>query len=258
MGQMNDAVAVKAQYARTEGLDIRIALHEKYSENKQPFGDWLLSCYRIPRGSRVLELGCGTAAMWRGHLDALDGCEVILSDLSPAMLEAARRNLGDHENIAFRLIDIQNIPCPDGYFDAVIANMMLYHVPDLHRGLSEARRVLKRGGTFYCATFGERGHNWHIANMLAAYGVRWHTDAPFTLQNGEEALRAHFDEVRRVDREDALIVTDAGDLADYVLSLTDITGLEGLSREALCALFEAKMAGGALRLPKEYGLFICR
>lgn len=35
----------------------------------------------------------------------------------------------------------------------VIANRMLYHVPDLNKGLSEARRVLKNGGPFYCATY---------------------------------------------------------------------------------------------------------
>ncbi|MBR3504045.1 MAG: methyltransferase domain-containing protein [Clostridia bacterium] len=257
MAQINDAAAVKGQYARTAGLDTRISLHDKYSENKQPFGDWLLSQYDIPRGSRLLELGCGTAVMWRGHTDAVEGGELILSDLSEAMLDAARQNTGAPKNIRFERIDIQSIPYPDACFDIVIANMMLYHVPDLQKALGEVRRVLRPGGRFYCATFGEHGHNWHIARMLEEYGVSWQTGGPFTLQNGAAQLASFFPRVELVTREDALRVTDAADLADYVLSLTGISGGEKLSAEQLRALFEAKMTDGALRLPKEYGLFIC-
>ena len=36
----------------------------------------------------------------------------------------------------------------DEYFDVVIANGMLYHVPDLEKALSEVNRVLKKGGVF--------------------------------------------------------------------------------------------------------------
>ena len=257
MAQINDTAGVKGQYAQAGGLNTRISLHDKYSENKQPFGDWILAHYDIPRGSRVLELGCGTGVMWRGHLDLVEGSELVLSDFSEAMLNAARQNLGEQPNVRYTQIDIQDIPFPDRSFDAVIATMMLYHVPDLEKALREARRVLKPGGRFYCATFGERGHNWHIARMLESQGVRWETGAPFTLQNGAARLAGHFSHVQRFDREDALRVTDPGDLADYVLSCVGIAGLEGMTRQRLIDLFESHMADGALRLPKEYGMFVC-
>ena len=73
------------------------------------------------------------------------------------MIETTKRNLAALPNTEYRVIDIQDIPYAEGEFDAVIANMMLYHVPDLNRGLSEVRRVLKKDGTFYCATYGEHG-----------------------------------------------------------------------------------------------------
>ena len=206
----------------------------------------------------MLKLVCGTGVIWNGHLDVIDGSEPVLPDFSEAMLDASRQTVGEQPNIRFEQIDIQAFPYPDDSFDVVIANMMLYHVPDLHKGLSEARRVLRPGGRFYCATFGERGHNCAIARMLEAYGVSWQISAPFTLQNGEEKMGTHFDRVERVDRADALLITDARDLADYVLSLTGINGIEDMTSERLRAFFEAKMAGGALRLPKEYGLFICQ
>ena len=41
IGSSNDSAAVKAQYAVSKGLDIRISFHEKYSTNKQGYGDRL-------------------------------------------------------------------------------------------------------------------------------------------------------------------------------------------------------------------------
>ena len=58
--------------------------------------------------------------------------------------------LADVRGAKFECADIQNLPYPDESFDVVIANMMLYHVPDIARGLSEVRRVLRRDGRFFC------------------------------------------------------------------------------------------------------------
>ena len=47
MKNMNDANVVEYQYKNTDKLNIRIALHERYSINKVPFGDWIISNYDI-------------------------------------------------------------------------------------------------------------------------------------------------------------------------------------------------------------------
>ena len=57
IGSSNDSAAVKAQYATSKGLDIRITFHEKYSVNKQGYGKWLVSHYDFHEGMKVLELG---------------------------------------------------------------------------------------------------------------------------------------------------------------------------------------------------------
>ena len=75
---------------------------------------------------------------------------MTLTDISPAMVDAAREQLDDVCGVKFEFADIQNLPYPDASFDVVIANMMLYHVPDIARGLSEVRRVLRRDGRFFC------------------------------------------------------------------------------------------------------------
>lgn len=252
---MNDTV--KEQYGTSEKLSIRIALHSRYSVNKQGFGNWIFSNYDIRGGMSVLELGCGTAEMWRGKTDIIGRCsEFVLSDFSEGMLDTARANLSDCPGISYRCIDIQNIPFPDRTFDVVIANMMLYHVPDLDRGLSEVRRVLKDDGTFYCATYGENGMMEYTERLFDIAPDNSARNYTFTLQNGREKLESRFSKVQTLRYEDALEVTDVEDMIDYIYSLPSHTAIRDLPREEIRSVLERNMQGGVLRLPKEYGMFI--
>lgn len=250
---------IEKQYKTAQNLNTRISIHEKYSSNKQPFGDWIMSHYEMDAGFRILELGCGTGSMWLGKLNLLEPDKhLILSDFSAGMLESARNNLGIHPQVVYQTIDIQSIPYADDSFDMVIANMMLYHVPDLHKGLSEVRRVLKRGGKFYCATYGEHGIMEFVNDTLRQYGIQGEIGRSFTLQSGGNTLRHHFSEVQMYTREDGLAVTDVDDFVEYVLSLSSLTGISSLSCDLLHSAFETKMIEGILYVPKEYGMFICK
>ncbi len=250
--------SIESQYKTAQNLDTRISIHTKYSTNRQPFGDWIVSHYCIAPGARVLELGCGTGDIWVGNLHLLSsGASLTLTDFSPGMLETAKSKLPRQDNIAFQTADIQNIPFPNASFDVVIANMMLYHVPDLHRGLSEVRRVLKPGGTFYCATFGQHGINEYVCNLLRDLQVTASLSDSFTLQNGAASLSAHFDSVIQLDREDGLAITDIGDFADYIYSLAALHNVSQIPRAVLLNLLETRAEQGILFVPKEYGMFIC-
>lgn len=249
---------VRAQYKTDSNLKTRISIHDKYSTNKQGFGNWIVSHYNIPLDANVLELGCGTGSMWKEHLNLVKDAHLILTDFSKGMLESARQNLSTSENITFEIVDIQNIPYPDNSFDIVIANMMLYHVPDLHLGLSEVRRVLKPGGHFYCATYGEHGIVEFVARLLHAQDVSGNIGTTFTLQNGYDTLSAHFDCVQRLDYVDSLAVTCIDDFIDYIYSLSSLSGIAQLPRNVLQDALESKTENGILHVPKEYGMFICK
>ncbi len=206
---------VQTQYKTAGRLNTRISIHDKYSTNQQGFGNWIFSHYRFYQGIRVLELGCGTGSMWLEKDEMIRYCNpLILSDLSNGMLATATETLKKYDTIVFREIDIENIPYPPDSFDAVIANMMLYHVPDLAKGLGEVRRVLKEGGTFYCATYGEHGMMEYIGSLFSGFGIETMINTNFTLQNGREALSPFFADVQRADYIDSLAVTDVEDLAD--------------------------------------------
>lgn len=259
MAALNDQNKVRTQYATSGRLNNRISLHAKYSVNKQGFGPWIASHYQFPPGASVLELGCGTGEMWLGQEKLINSCSrLVLSDFSGGMLAKAKETLKAYPAIRFEIIDIAAIPFPDRSFDAVIANMMLYHVPDIGKALREVRRVLKDGGAFYCATYGEHGIMEYLCSLFPGAGAEDEVNHTFTLQNGAARLRAVFSRVERFDYADALAVTDVQDLADYIASLTGMSGLKALPREQVVATLTAHMRDGILTVPKEYGLFVCR
>mgnify|MGYP003397088029 FL=1 len=250
---------IEAQYKTSKNLSTRISIHEKYSTNKQPFGDWIVEHYEIRPGFQILELGCGTGDMWKGKLNMLPtDAHLLLSDFSAGMLETAKKVLGNHQQVDYQSIDIQDIPFADASFDMVIANMMLYHVPDLHKGLSEVRRVLKPGRKFYCATYGEHGIMEFINDTLHDQGIHGEIGKTFTLQNGEGILQQHFDCVQMDIRDDGLEITDISDFVDYVMSLSSLTGTVESSCQDLYQAFREKSTNGILYVPKEYGMFICK
>ena len=259
MNSLTNANVLASQYGTSDKLNTRISIHDKYSTNKQGFGNWITEHYRIQEGASVLELGCGTGDMWKGKHDLISRCSrLVLSDFSEGMVNKTKETLAAESGIEYRTVDIQSIPFPDHTFDVVIANMMLYHVPDLAKGLSEVRRVLKESGTFYCATYGEKGMMEYIGSLFADYGVGTSINTNFTLQNGKEALSPFFTDVERDLYEDSLAVTEVEDLVDYVFSLSGMTDLRSLPRDTVRSVLASHMKDGVLTVPKEYGMFVCR
>ena len=259
IGSSNDSTAVKEQYAVPKGLDIRLTFHEKYSVNKQGYGEWLVSHYDISDGMTVLEIGCGTGSIWIGRENIVSKCgKLILTDLSEGMLETAEKNLGKPDNIEYRKADIQCLPFMDESFDVVIANSMLYHVPDIDRGLGEVRRVLKKGGVFYCTTYGENNFTDKLAEWFKLGGEDFKPNHNFTMQNGKEILSRSFEEIMPVFYEDSLHVTETEDLVEYLRSLASFKAVIDLPVQKIREILKGHAVDGAIDLPKEYGMFICR
>lgn len=259
MGSSNDKEAVKAQYASSKSLDTRINFHNMYSTNKMGFGPWLITNYEIKEGMKVLELGTGTGDIWTGHDDLMAKCsKLVLSDFSEGMLEAARKNVGERANVEYKQIDVQNIPFEDNSFDIIIANMMLYHVPDIHKAVSEIRRVLKDDGVFYSATYGQHNFNDIIAEWFGLIGKNYGPNHLFTLQNGGDILGKEFEDIEVRRYEDSLHVTNIEDLADYLQSLKALHGIGTMGRDEILKMLSLHEERGSINLKKEYGTFIAR
>ena len=256
---MYDKEVVQKQYKTATNLNTRISIHDKYSVNKQGFGNWIVTHYQIAEGMRVLELGCGTGDMWKNNISFINKCsELVLTDLSEGMIKTAQNNIGNLHNVTYQIVDIQDIPFESNSFDIVIANMMLYHVPNLKKALSEVKRVLKEGGSFYCATFGENGIVQYIAELLKPYGAEDEGNKNFTLQNGKQILAQYFSSIEMQEYIDALEVTNIDDMLDYLCSLTSMTSISNINRDVIKKVLEQNTVDGILKVPKEYGMFICK
>ncbi len=146
------------QYHDDANLAARIDIHRRFSTNPQGWYEWLFDRFALPAGAHLLELGCGEGGMWAARRDRLPpDLRLTLTDVSPGMLTAARTRLEPAlSDIRFAVVDCQAIPFADASFDVVIANHMLYHVPDIPRALGEIRRVLRPNGWFHGATNGLR------------------------------------------------------------------------------------------------------
>lgn len=260
--------AILSQYRTTGNLDARLRLHRDYSTNPQGWFDWYLDQLDLAPGSRILEIGCGPAALWKDQPARMDpSWQLVLSDFSPGMVRAARQNTLAH--LRYANLDAQALPFPSGYFDAVLANHMLYHVPDQPRAAAEIRRVLKAGGCLYAATNGEThmtGLDELIERLAPALApsrdqevTRWRTS--FTLENGTDLLRRSFDEVRIIRYLDDLRITAARPVVDYTLSMVANSAQElpGETITAFEAALEQELAQhGCIFIHKDAGMFIAR
>ncbi len=255
---------VAQQYQTSANLSARIQLHARFSTNPDSWFRWLFDHFALLPESRILELGCGPGLLWRENRDRIQpGWEFTLTDFSPGMVAEARRNLGGILPAAdFQVVDAQEIPFPAASFDLVIANHMLYHVPERQRALAECRRVLKPGGRFYTSTVGER-HMLELWEMVERFrpGVVAQLKSNvmgFTLENGAAQLAAYFGEVEQYAYADGLLVTEVAPLVDYVLSSNTLTGhpLTPAQERDFRALVARRLAAeGTLRITKASGLF---
>ena len=81
----------RVQYRTPDALEARIALHARFSTNRQGFGPWLFEQLEVPDDARILELGCGQGNFWSGVLERVPrGWALRLSDFSPGMVRATR------------------------------------------------------------------------------------------------------------------------------------------------------------------------
>lgn len=254
------------QYRDETNLNARGNLHTRFRTNPINWFFWVFDHFDLPKQCRILELGCGPAGLWLENLERIpSGWNIVLSDLSVGMVQAAKRNLiGSVRAFEFRVFDAQSIPYPDKTFDAVIANHMLYHVPDLKRCIIEIYRVLKSDGKFYTATNGKRHLNeindltaqW-LPMLAVGIGKRMSADE-FTLENGAAKIKPPFHDIR-ADVEDALEVTQAEPLLAYILSADSNkpSGVDSGEVEALKDHLEKELAEkGSIHIYKSTGMFV--
>jgi len=198
------------EYKDASHLNARIQFFQRFSINGVDQYRWIFDHFDLRPGSRILELGCGSGMLWLKNLDRIPpDWTITLSDFSPGMLQEAQHNLRDRSpNFSFQVIDAQAIPLETSRFDAVIANNMLYHVPDRQRALSEIHRVLKPDGYFYASTIGEESFS-ELNRLMGQNSLNpWTKRLGFSLENGGEQLSFWFTHLDLHRLENTLMITE--------------------------------------------------
>jgi ubiquinone/menaquinone biosynthesis C-methylase UbiE len=217
------------QYGTKKNLQTRVDIHKLYSQTPFSFTDWALNQIELLGAERALDAGCGSGA-WlfplAGRLSN-NGGSVVGLDMSEGMLSDIKDEAGKYSNVELCVGNVKDLQFADESFDLVMANFMLYHVPDIHKALQELKRVLKPGGIFMAATNSQFSMEslWEIhvecqrkAGIPEEIVLRSVPKVRFSLENGSDFLRPHFPWFESKLLYDALKFTESQPLMDYYAS----------------------------------------
>lgn len=273
--ERNAETTTTRQYRDSRNLQARAALHTQYGTGSLDWFAWVFDHLLTVRGTDILEVGTGPALLWSHNEARLPSAwRVTLTDQSAGMVAEARAALAHLPNLRFERADVQELPFEMDRFDVVIANHMLYHVPDLKRGLGEIRRVLREGGALLAATNGsdhmaelERIARIAFPEALARLADRSAEMSSFTLENAGQRLGEVFEHVERFDASSPLEVPDAEPLVAYVASVGGLEArlaeLPAGERDVLIGTAVDRVAAwiereGPARITRATGLLVAR
>jgi SAM-dependent methyltransferase len=252
------------QYKDPTHLSARADLHTKYSSAPVAWVPWVKQQIDWPAGGDVLEVGCGPGWLWADGAGLPAGLRLTLTDLSPGMVEVARQRAAasSSELVEARLADAQELPLAADSYDVVVANHMLYHVPDPEKAVAELARVLRPGGVLMAATNGPRHlvELWEIrAEVFGGAPISVLPDI-FGSITGRPILGRSFAQVQWRHYADTLLCTSSDDVVAFLTSSPP--GLDAASdqlsdlRQAVQRRIDA--GGGVFTVSKETGLFLAR
>jgi SAM-dependent methyltransferase len=203
--RLDDPTVVASQYATEAPLEARRSIYAG-AEGPDP-REVAFAAIAEAAPERVLEVGGGPGELSERVMREL-GAEVVMVDVSDRMVELARAR-----GVDARVGDVQELPFAAGEFDVAVAAWMLYHVPDLDRGLSELARVLRPGGKLVAVTNG-RDHTLELRRLAGERA--W--EPRFRREEAGGLLARHFARVERRDT-DGWVTVDPDGVRRYLESL---------------------------------------
>ncbi len=263
---IDESEYLRKQYKNQDNLQVRIQTHEKYTHPKIDFISFILNNVPWTGQETVIDVGCGAGAYVEQTRKRCH--KYFVGDLSFGMLQGLP--MADLSRVN---IDAQQLPFADETADVILANHMLYHVPDQDAAVREIYRVLKPGGYLLAAT--NSGHNMPELTQLRmsmsqqfGFSIPQPTESrlSFTLENGNKLLERHFDSVIRQDLKNALVFPTAQPVLDYINTspkyyMGDL--LQGIRWETVEAAIRRAVNDhiakeGTFRIQKLTGVFVCR
>jgi len=140
---------------------------------------------------KILEIGAGVGTATIDFSKSFDFEKYVVSDVSAAYLEKAKKRLGTKE-FEYVQAKAEELPFQDNEFDLVISVYLFHELPRSVRGkvLTEAKRVLKPGGLMAICDSLQRDDDVALNEVLENFAIDYHEPfyKDYTLWNATEAL----------------------------------------------------------------------
>lgn len=127
-----------------------LSYHRDLAEVTRSCVPELIKAAGLKGGDRVLDVACGAGYVAAAARD--QGADAVGVDFSAVQVRLAEQS---YPGIRFVEGDAEALPFTDGEFDVVLNAFGLHHLPNPDIATAEAYRVLKPGGTFAYASWGE-------------------------------------------------------------------------------------------------------
>ena len=162
-------------------------------------------------GEQILDMAGGTGDI--AFRVAQRGAQVTVADISADMLQVGKKRAEQRglTGLAWKVENAEALTFADASFDAYTIVFGIRNVTDIPAALSEAHRVLKRGGRFYCMEFSSS--DWPgFAALYETWADKVIPRIGKAIARDEESYRYLVESIRRFPRPEAFrqMVADAG------------------------------------------------
>ncbi|KUO16437.1 class I SAM-dependent methyltransferase [Streptomyces dysideae] len=158
-----------------------------------PLGQRLVESARLGRGQHVLDVGCGRGACTVPAAETVgDEGRVTAIDASPAMVRATAELVAERSlrQVAVEEGDAMSPSFPAGSFDAVVAGLVVFMLPDPATALHNYAILLRPGGRLAMSSFGPVDPRFfHVTDVLLTFlpdgppDIPGQGDSPFGSRN---------------------------------------------------------------------------
>ena len=105
-------------------------------------------------GKNLIDVACGTGDIGKLYLDSTDrNNKITCVDPNKGMVGQGKKKLSNYKNINWVISPAEKLPFRDNEFDFYTISFGLRNTKNLNKAISEAYRVLKPGGRYFCLEF---------------------------------------------------------------------------------------------------------
>ena len=134
----------------------------------QLVGEALCEALDLRAGQAVLDVAAGNGNATLAA--ARRGCDVLSTDYVGVLLERGRARAGaEGLDVRFEQADAENLPYPDGKFDAVLSTFGVMFTPNQDKAAAELVRVCKPGGKIGLANWTPAGFIGQVFKVMGSY-----------------------------------------------------------------------------------------